>query len=156
MLFCAYYWILIHYQYFSVHFVYFSYLQNSLLLGTRDHSHEDNGRSSYHRPPRPDSNHSPGYSLLHKYRHDILWNLNLTLKAPITTAADDIHKYFVLFFRENKTWCFKWILSRGFTWKIKLYFLRKKSKKLKCRLLQFLFGVLRVNIDTEDPSQEEE
>ena len=23
---------------------------------------------------------------------------NLTLKAPITTAADDIHKYFVLFF----------------------------------------------------------
>ena len=27
----------------------------------------------------------------------------LTLKAPITTAADDIHKYFSLFFRENKT-----------------------------------------------------
>ena len=30
----------------------------------------------------------------------------LTLKAPITTAADDIHKSFSLFFRENKT-CFK-------------------------------------------------
>ena len=30
-----------------------------------------------------------------------------TLKAPITTAADDIHKYFSLFFRENKTGCFK-------------------------------------------------
>ena len=28
---------------------------------------------------------------------------NLTLKAPITTAEDDIHKYFSLFFRENKT-----------------------------------------------------
>ena len=29
----------------------------------------------------------------------------LTLKAPITTAVDDIHKYFffLLFFRENKT-----------------------------------------------------
>ena len=27
----------------------------------------------------------------------------LTLKAPITTAADDFHKYFSLFFRENKT-----------------------------------------------------
>ena len=34
------------------------------------------------------------------------WNKDrkfvLTLKAPITTAADDIHKYFSLFFRENK------------------------------------------------------
>ena len=27
----------------------------------------------------------------------------LTLKAPIMAAADDIHKYFSLFFRENKT-----------------------------------------------------
>ena len=27
----------------------------------------------------------------------------LTLKVPITTAADDIHKYFFIFFRENKT-----------------------------------------------------
>ena len=27
----------------------------------------------------------------------------LTLKAPITTAADDIHKYFFIVFRENKT-----------------------------------------------------
>ena len=40
----------------------------------------------------------------------------LTLKAPITTVADDIHKY-----------CF---IGRGFTWKIKPYFLRKiKIKK---------------------------
>ena len=31
----------------------------------------------------------------------------LTLKAPITNAADDIYKYFfIVFFRENKTWCF--------------------------------------------------
>ena len=27
----------------------------------------------------------------------------LTLKAPNTTAADGIHKYISLFFRENKT-----------------------------------------------------
>ena len=27
----------------------------------------------------------------------------LTLKAPTTTAADDIHKYFSLFYRDNKT-----------------------------------------------------
>ena len=27
----------------------------------------------------------------------------LTLKGPITIAADDIYKYFSLFFRENKT-----------------------------------------------------
>ena len=26
-----------------------------------------------------------------------------------------------------------------------LFFLKDKSKKLKCRLLQFLFGALRVN-----------
>ena len=39
----------------------------------------------------------------------------LTLKAPITTAADDIHKYFSLFFWENKTWCFKWILMHWCT-----------------------------------------
>ena len=38
------------------------------------------------------------------------------------------------------------LLGRGFTWKIKPYFLRKiKVKKSKCRLLQFLFGTLRVN-----------
>ena len=27
----------------------------------------------------------------------------LTLKAPITTAADDIHKYFFIVFQRNKT-----------------------------------------------------
>ena len=29
--------------------------------------------------------------------------LVLTLTAPITTAADDFHKYFFIVFRENKT-----------------------------------------------------
>ena len=37
------------------------------------------------------------------------------------------------------------LLGRGFTRKIKPYFLRKiKVKKIKCRLLQVLFGALRV------------
>ena len=34
-------------------------------------------------------------------------NMILTLTSPTTTAADDIHKYFSLCFRENKTCCFK-------------------------------------------------
>ena len=34
------------------------------------------------------------------------------------------------------------LLGRGFTWKIKTYFLRKISKKFKCRLQLFLFGAL--------------
>ena len=56
-----------------------------------------------------------------------------------STAADDIHK----FFRENKTWFFMW--GRGFTRNIKPYFLQKRTvkRKLKCRLLQFLFGTFR-------------
>ena len=34
----------------------------------------------------------------------------LTLKVPITTTADNIHKYFFSVFQRNKTWWFKWIL----------------------------------------------
>ena len=30
------------------------------------------------------------------------FKIALTLKAPIRTAADDIHKYFSLFFREKR------------------------------------------------------
>ena len=36
-------------------------------------------------------------------KYTLMFSAILTLKAPITTAADDIHKYFSLFFRENKT-----------------------------------------------------
>ena len=40
------------------------------------------------------------------------------------------------------------LLGRGFTCKIKPYFPRKiKVKKLKCRLPQFLFDALRININ---------
>ena len=53
---------------------------------------------------------------------------------PITTAADDIHKY--IFFH-----CFQGkqdLINQA------LISSKGKSKKLKCRLLQFLFGALRV------------
>ena len=36
------------------------------------------------------------------------------------------------------------LLGRGFTGKIKPYFLRKIKLKLKCHVLQFLFGALKV------------
>ena len=35
--------------------------------------------------------------------HPIALSVILTLKAPIKTAADDIHNYYSLLFRENKT-----------------------------------------------------
>ena len=43
------------------------------------------------------------------------------------TAADDIYKYFfIFFFRENKTlFHVNPLIGRGFTWNIKPYFLRK-------------------------------
>ena len=34
-----------------------------------------------------------------------------------------------------------------------LFSSKDKSKKLKCRLLQFSFGALRVNIEIEKPEQ---
>ena len=44
------------------------------------------------------------YNILQRNRYFIvLSNITLTLKAPITTAADDIHNFLSLFFRENKT-----------------------------------------------------
>ena len=70
--------------------------------------------------------------------------LILTPKAPITTAAEDIpEKLFSLFSEKIKTWCFKWILCRQ---RIHIknqvsFFSKTKSKKLECRLLQFLFAL---------------
>ena len=37
-------------------------------------------------------------------------------------------------------------LGKGFTWKSSLISTKDKSNKLKCRLLHFLFGVLRVKL----------
>ena len=60
----------------------------------------------------------------------------LTLKASTRTAADDIHKYFFIVFLG---------VSSDSSENQALFSSKDKIKKLKCRLLQFLFGVLRVN-----------
>ena len=75
----------------------------------------------------------------------------LTLKAPITTAEDDIHKYFLfvfVFFREIRLYVSSESSARqGIHLKHQASFSSKdKSKNLKCRLLQYLFGSLRVNL----------
>ena len=66
----------------------------------------------------------------------------LTLKEPITTAADDIHTYFFIVFQRI-------IFSANQRIHMKnqdLFSSKDKSKKLKCRLLQFLFGALRIKL----------
>ena len=74
----------------------------------------------------------------------------LTLKAPITTAADDIHKYFFIVYQRKKNLMFQVNpLLEDSDNKKQAFFLRNiKFKKLKCRLLQFLSGALRVNKGT--------
>ena len=73
----------------------------------------------------------------------------LTRKAPIMTAADDIHKYFFHCFSEKIRLD---VSSESSDWQrihVKnqaLFSLKDKSKKLKCRLLQFLFGASMVKI----------
>ena len=60
---------------------------------------------------------------------------------PITTAADDIHKYFFIIFSEKIRLDVSSESSarQGIHIKIQALFSSKdKSKKLKCRLLQFL------------------
>ena len=72
----------------------------------------------------------------------------LTLKAPITTAADDIHKYLFIVFSEKIRLDVSSESSARQRVHLKhqaLFYLKDKSKKLKCRLLQFLYGALRVN-----------
>ena len=67
---------------------------------------------------------------------------------PITTAADDILKYFFIVIFSEKI---RLTVSRESSARQRihmknqaLFSLKDKSKKLKCRLLQFLFGALRV------------
>ena len=73
----------------------------------------------------------------------------LTLKAPITTAADDSHKYVFIVFSEKIRFG---VSSESSAWQRihmknqALFSSKDKSKKLKCRLLQFLFGALRVKV----------
>ena len=78
-----------------------------------------------------------------------MWCSCLTLKVPITTAADNIHKYFFHCFSEKIRLD---VSSESYAWqrihmKIQAFFsLKDKSKKIKCRLLQFLFGALMVKL----------
>ena len=75
----------------------------------------------------------------------VIANQLFTLKAPNTTAADDIHKYFFFFsFLEKITRDVSSESSARHMTNQALFALKDKSKKLKCRLLQFLFDALRV------------
>ena len=70
----------------------------------------------------------------------------LTLKAPITTTADNTQKYFLLF-SEKIRLDVSSESSAGQRIHMKnqaLFSSKDKSKHLKYRLLQFLFGALRV------------
>ena len=88
---------------------------------------------------------------------------NLTLKAPIMTAADDIYKYFFIVFSEKIRLD---ILCESSARQIRLNISCEssarqrihmkhqvlfpwidKSKKIKCCLLQFFFGALRVKVN---------
>ena len=75
---------------------------------------------------------------------------SITLKAPIMTAADDIHKYFSIVFSEkirldvsSESSARQRIHKKNQA----LFSSEDKSKKSKCHLLQFLFGSLRVKTD---------
>ena len=73
------------------------------------------------------------------------WTMKaLTLKAPITTAADDMHKYFFIVLQIKKK---RLDVSSESSARQRIHMKNRalfsskdKSKKLKCRLLQFLFG----------------
>ena len=70
----------------------------------------------------------------------------LNLKVPITTAADDIHKYYFHCFSGkirldiSSESCARQKIKKNQA----LFSSKDKSKKLKCRLLQLLFGASRV------------
>ena len=73
----------------------------------------------------------------------------LALRAPIRTAADGIYKYFFLCFSEK----IRLVVSSESSARQRihmknqaLFSSKDKSKQLKCRLLQFSFGALRVNL----------
>ena len=71
----------------------------------------------------------------------------LMLKAPITNAADNIDKYFFIVCQKKIRLDVLSESSARQRIHMKnqaLFSLKDKSKKLKCRLLQFLFGALRV------------
>ena len=72
---------------------------------------------------------------------------DLTLKAPVTTDADDSHKCVFVVFSEKIRFDVSSESSARQRIHMKnqaLFSSKDISKKLKCRLLQSLFGALRV------------
>ena len=72
----------------------------------------------------------------------------LNPQSAYTTAADDTHKYFFHCFSEKIRLDVSSESSARQRIHMKnqaLFSLKHKSEKIKCRLLQFLFGALRVN-----------
>ena len=86
------------------------------------------------------------------------------LKAPIMTAADNIHQYFHCFSEKIRLdiSCESPARQRIHIKHQGLFLLKhqkKKKKKLKCRLLQILFGALRViiiNIQSQESISKDE
>ena len=75
----------------------------------------------------------------------------MTLKAPITTAADDIYKYLFIVFLEKVILDVLSESSARQRIHLKhqaLFFSKDKCKKLKCRLVIF-FGAVRVKIKAQ-------
>ena len=83
--------------------------------------------------------------------------------APITTVADNIYKYFFIVFQRKKNSIPLHFFKSGDIIRLDiscessarqrihmkhqaLFPLKDKSKTIKCRLLQFLLGALRVNL----------
>ena len=78
---------------------------------------------------------------------DLWLQVGLTLQVPIRTAADDIHKYFFIVFLEEIKLDVSSESSARQRVHMKnqaLFSSKDKSKKLKCCLLQFLFGAFGV------------
>ena len=73
----------------------------------------------------------------------------LTLKVPITTAADNNFSFFFFFYFSEKTSLE--ISCESSAWQTihmkfqDLFSLKNKNKNLECHLLQILLGALRVN-----------
>ena len=74
---------------------------------------------------------------------DLVYNkfVMLTLKAPVTTAAGNILKFFfLLFFKENKSWYFMWIVCLADdSHEISRLVFFEKLKKIKINVVCYKF-----------------
>ena len=80
----------------------------------------------------------------------------LTLKAPITTAADDKISDIFPYFRKNKVWYFiRIVCKQTILMKYHALFVifEKNSKIWNCHLLQIIGGALGVNTETNCAQQ---